>query len=30
MIKKFESFKEEPEVKIEYYDNGQKKSEIWY
>ena len=25
MIKKFESFKGEPEVKIEYYDNGQKK-----
>ena len=30
MIKKFENFKEEPKVKIEYYDNGQKKSENWF
>jgi len=30
MIKKFEEYKEEPEVKIDYYKNGQKKYEKWY
>ena len=30
MIKKIKKFNEKPELKIDYFDNGQKRSEFWY
>ena len=30
MIKKYEEYTNKPEVKIDYFDNGQKMYKIWY